>query len=223
MLTQITRITCKWIYTEYPALKIFHRSGFQQTLNRSATLRLPQTECALNSLYWIYLFYHQGFFSNSRLPENQSSPENFHSVEYIFFIIQDFWATCACPEKQILPWNFPRYWTYLSHSGFLSSFRLALKNRVVPKFFTVLKYFSSFRIFEQVALSLKTEFSLKFFIPGGRQRHQPPPRTPMAASAVFVCTETKEKFAGVLPQQCAAANTTRSGVYFPNALPPMPL
>jgi len=33
--------------------------------------------------------------------------------------------------------------------------------------FTVLKYFSSFRIFQQVALALKTLFALKYFKPGG--------------------------------------------------------
>jgi len=44
---------------------------------------------------------------------------------------------------------------------------LVLKNRVALKFLTVLKYFLSFRNFEQLALALKTEFALKFFKPGG--------------------------------------------------------
>jgi len=35
----------------------------------------------------------------------------------------------------------------------------------------------SFRIFEQLALALKTEFALKFFKTGGAAA--PPPRTPM--------------------------------------------
>ena len=48
---------------------------------------------------------------------------------------------------------------------------LALKNRVVLKVVTVLKYFLLFRNFEQLALALKTEFALKFFKPGG----EPPP------------------------------------------------
>jgi len=42
---------------------------------------------------------------------------------------------------------------------------LALKNRVTLKFFTILKYSLSFRIFEQLALALKTEFGLKMFKP----------------------------------------------------------
>jgi len=49
---------------------------------------------------------------------------------------------------------------------------LVLRNKVALKFFTVLKYFLSFRIFENFALALKGEFILKFFTPGG----MPPPR-----------------------------------------------
>jgi len=41
-------------------------------------------------------------------------------------------------------------------------------------------YFLSFRNFEQLALALKTEFSLKIFKTGGRLPPDPPPRTPMA-------------------------------------------
>ena len=29
-------------------------------------------------------------------------------MEYTFYI-QNYWATCACPEKQSLPWNFSLY------------------------------------------------------------------------------------------------------------------
>ena len=47
--------------------------------------------------------------------------------EYIFFIIQEFWATCACPEKE-LPWNFSLYWICIFyHSGFLRNLRLPWK------------------------------------------------------------------------------------------------
>jgi len=40
-------------------------------------------------------------------------------------------------------------------------------------FFTVLQYFLSFRIFEQLALALKTDLALEFFKPRGLP---PPPR-----------------------------------------------
>jgi len=66
---------------------------------------------------------------------------------------------------------------------------LALKNRVALEFFTVLKYFLSFRIFEQLALALKTEFALKFFKPGGAAGPpDPPPRTPMTILFLSNCT-----------------------------------
>jgi len=67
--------------------------------------------------------------------KNRGCPEIFHCIEYTF-CIQDFWAICACPE-----------------------------NRVALEFFTVLQYFLSFRIFEQLALALKTVFALKIFKP----------------------------------------------------------
>ena len=50
------------------------------------------------------------------------------------FYHSEFWTTCACPKK-----------------------------RAALNLFTALKYFLSFRIFEQNALALKTEFALKFF------------------------------------------------------------
>ena len=40
-------------------------------------------------------------------------------------------------------------------------------------------YLLSFRILEQLALGLKTEFALKFFKPGGAGDPRPPPRTLM--------------------------------------------
>jgi len=33
--------------------------------------------------------------------KNRVSSEIFHCIEYIFYIIPDFWATCACAEKQL--------------------------------------------------------------------------------------------------------------------------
>jgi len=47
---------------------------------------------------------------------------------------------------------------------------LALKTEFALKFFTVMKYFLSFRIFEQLELALKTEFALNFSSRGGRPR-----------------------------------------------------
>ena len=57
---------------------------------------------ALSSLYCIYLFYQSGVLSNVRLPWKQRLLW-IHCIEYIFFINQDFWATCACPENRVCP------------------------------------------------------------------------------------------------------------------------
>jgi len=113
-----------------------------------------------------YIFRHSGFLSNFALVLKTELPWNF-SLYWIYLYIQDFWATCACPENRVAlkiewPWKFSLHWIYFWHSGFLSNFVLALKNRVCPEF-TVLKYFLSFRIFEQLALAPKTEFALTIF------------------------------------------------------------
>ena len=74
-----------WIY-------IFYHSGFL------SNLRLPwKTWDALISFTALKYFYHSGFLSSLRLPWKQSLPW-IHCIEYIFFIIQDFWATFVCPE-----------------------------------------------------------------------------------------------------------------------------
>ena len=84
-----------------------------------------QSMSRIFSLYRICIFIIQDFRATSAYPEKQSCPENFHCMEYTFYI-QNFWATA-----------------------------LALKNRVALDFFTVFKYFLSFRIFEQLAFALK--------------------------------------------------------------------
>ena len=49
-----------------------------------------------------YTFYIQDFWVTCAFPEKQRVPW-IYCIECIFFIIQDFWATCACPEKQSCP------------------------------------------------------------------------------------------------------------------------
>ena len=46
-----------------------------------------------------YTFSIQNFWETCACPEKQSWPVIFHCIEYTFYI-QDFLATCACPEKQ---------------------------------------------------------------------------------------------------------------------------
>ena len=72
-----------------------------------ATLCFPwKTEGALNSQYWLYIFYHSGFLSNLRFP-----------------------------SKTELPWNFSLYWNIFYYSGFLSNLRLPWKTEFALKFF----------------------------------------------------------------------------------------
>ena len=69
-----------------------------------SNLRLPwKTEFALNLLYWIYIFYHTGVFNNLRLPWKTECALNSRYSIYIFYNSES-WTTCACPEKQSLPW-----------------------------------------------------------------------------------------------------------------------
>jgi len=68
-----------------------------------SNLRLPwKTECALNSLIECIFFIIQDFGATCACAEKQSCPEIFHWIE-IFFIIQEFWATCACTENRNCP------------------------------------------------------------------------------------------------------------------------
>ena len=71
-------------------------------------------------------------FNHLRLPWKQSLPWKF-SLHWIYFYIQEFWATCTCPEKQRL-----------------------------PSIHSTECIFFSFRISEQLALSLKTELPWNF-------------------------------------------------------------
>jgi len=65
-----------------------------------------------NSLPWNFhcieyvFFIIQDFWATWACPEKQSRPGIFHSIEYVFFIIQDFWATSGCPENRVCPENF---------------------------------------------------------------------------------------------------------------------
>jgi len=86
---------------------------------RGGTPSLPP----LTARHWLFIIQ---IFEQLSCSEKQSCPETFHCVK-IFFIFQDFWATCACPEKQSLPWNFSLRWNIFYLSGLLRNFAIALK------------------------------------------------------------------------------------------------
>ena len=58
------------------------------------------------NIHWTHcignFFTVQDFWATCACPEKQSCPEIFHSIE-IFFIIQDFWAGCICFENRVFP------------------------------------------------------------------------------------------------------------------------
>jgi len=86
---------------------------------------------------------------------------------------------------------------------FFSPFRifqqlaLALKTEFARKFFSALDIPFTLRIFEQLALALKTEFSLKFLKPGEGCRH--PPRTPMPTPNIKWESSTAVLSTGCVP------------------------
>jgi len=84
-------------------------------------------------------------------------PEIFHCIEYIFYHSGFFWTTLCLPWKQILPWNFSLYWILL-HSGFLSNFALALINRVCPECFHCIAVFFKENVRDPISLILGTRW-----------------------------------------------------------------
>ena len=106
------------------------------------------------------IFIIQDFWATCACPENRSFPELFRCIEYTFYI-QEFWAICACPEKQKVPWIYCTEYVFFIIQDF-EKLPLALKNTVALKIFTLLNMcFLSFRIFEQLAL--KNRVTLEFF------------------------------------------------------------
>ena len=103
------------------------------------------------------------FLSNLRFPWKTEFALKFFTVLNLSFTTQDFWATCACPEKQCALNSL--YWIYIFyHSGFLSNMRLPWKIEFTLKFFTVLNILFTFRIFEQLALTLKNRVCPEFIV-----------------------------------------------------------
>ena len=74
--------------------KSFHSSRFW------ATCACPEkNRVALKIFTVVNILFTFRIFNNFRLPWKQTFPEIFHCIEYTFYI-QEFWATCVCPEKQ---------------------------------------------------------------------------------------------------------------------------
>ena len=92
--------------------------------------------------HWLFIIQ---IFEQLSRPEKHSCPETFHCVE-IHFIFQDFWETCACPEKQSVFWiHCIEYIFFIIHN--CEQLALALKNRVCPEIFHCIKIFFTFQDF----------------------------------------------------------------------------
>jgi len=97
-------------------------------------MRLPcKTEGALNSQYWLYIFYHSGFLSNLHFPWKRGLPWNF-SLYWNIFYHSEFLSNLRLPWKTELPWNFSLYWIYVIHSEVSSNLRLPWKSELPRKF-----------------------------------------------------------------------------------------
>jgi len=123
-----------------------------------ATCACPENRVCTENFHcmeWIYSL-HSGFLSNLHLPWNTEFALNSLYWRYIF-IFQDFWATCTCPENRVcpdftvlnlyyllfrilsnllLPWKTKifLYWNIFHLARFLSDLRLPWKQNL-PWFF----------------------------------------------------------------------------------------
>jgi len=126
-------------------------------------------------------FILQNFEQLALALKNRVCPENFHSIQYSFYI-QDFWATWACPEKQSVPWIHCIEYIFLSFR-ILNKPALALKNRICPEIFHCIEIFFIFQYFWATWSCPENRVCPEFFKLGvGRP---PPPRTPLPATILL--------------------------------------
>jgi len=68
-----------------------------------SNLRFPENRVALEFFTVLNMLFTFRIFEQLPLAlKNRGCPGIFHCTE-IFFIIQDFWATCGCPENRVFP------------------------------------------------------------------------------------------------------------------------
>jgi len=119
------------------ALKIFTALTIHFTFKIFEQIALaPGSRFSLNHCIEYILFIIQNFWASC------AYPEIFHCIEYTFHI-QDFRATSRLPWKTELPWKFSLHWIYFLHSGYLSKLRLPWKTEFALKIFTALNIPSS--------------------------------------------------------------------------------
>ena len=162
----------------FTVLKYFYHSGFLSNLclpwkfslywiyflhsGFLSNLRLLwKTECALNSLTECILFIIQDFWATCACAE-KSCPGIFHFFQ-IFLIIQEFWATCACPESRVCSENFHWIEIFFIIQEFWAS-RVCLENRICGNATNLVRLWA-YGIEQGSAnfFALRTGLKLKFF------------------------------------------------------------
>ena len=118
--------------------------------------------------------------SNFHLPWKQSLSWNF-SLYWNIFIFQDFWATCACPEKQSA-WIHSIEYIHFFIQNF-EQFALALKTEFALNF--SLQIFFIIQGFSATCTCPENRVGPEFFKLGWRQPSRPPPRTPLGLGLWF--------------------------------------
>ena len=112
----------------FTVLNIFYHSGFLSNLRLSW-----ETEFVLEYFTVLNMFYHWKCLNDLRLPWKTVALE-FFTVLNILFTLRKFWATCACPEKQRVPWIHYSEYVFFIIQDFLAT-SACPENRVCPEIF----------------------------------------------------------------------------------------
>jgi len=195
----------------FTVLKSFYHSVFLSNLRFSWKQDLHWIHCIENIILII-----QDFWAHCACPKNRVSPEYtvlniyfsslrifeklaltrkntschdiFHCIEYIFLSFKIFEQLALPLKKHEVPWYPSLYWNIFIIQYFWATCAFP-ENRVCPEFTELNIYFLSLRIFEQLALALRTGFALKFFKPEGAavsSRHR------LVRLRSYSCSSTKQ-------------------------------
>jgi len=90
---------------------------------------------------------------------------NIHWIYCIesIFTVQDFWATCACLEKQSFPAKFSLYWIYFLPFKIFEQLCAYPEKQHLPWNFSLYSIYFLLRIFEQLALVLNSLYWIYIF------------------------------------------------------------
>jgi len=161
-----------------------------------SNLRLSwKTELSRNFSLYGCTFYIQNFWATCACPEKRSVPW-IHCTEYIFFIIQEFWVTCACPEKQSVPWIHCTEYVFFIIQEFWAICACPDKRSCPGIFHCSEIYFTikDFLFLSNLRLPWKQSLPWNFQARRGDRSPRPPPRTPMLSCPTLV----------TLPNECSS-------------------